>query len=191
MECSVEQCDRNAVARTWCLMHYKRWRNHGDPLTTTKSPPHLTAAEALEYGGWERMTDDCWEWARRNPAGYGLVWVDGRDRLAHRVAYETWVATIPDDLFVCHTCDNPPCINPDHLWFGSASDNNNDKEMKGRGNQPRGSKNANAKLTERDVVEVRRLRNEEHLTLKEIGNRFGITEAAVSAIVRRKLWKHV
>jgi len=80
------------------------------------------------------VTDSgCWEWARsRKSTGYGVTYRNGRQILAHRLAYETAVGPIPDGMFVCHHCDNPPCINPAHLFLGNHRDNVRDCIAKGR-----------------------------------------------------------
>lgn len=76
---------------------------------------------------------DCWEWTgTRVPFGYGILIVDGKQKRAHRVAYEEFVGPIPDDALVCHKCDNPPCINPAHLFIGTHIDNAKDRNAKGR-----------------------------------------------------------
>ena len=103
---------------------------------------------ARERGGWqhsrrplfERLmsrvvfgASDCWHFCgSRNQGGYGRLTVGGRLQVVHRLSYELFVGPIPDGLFVCHRCDNPSCINPDHLWLGTRSENAIDCFQKGR-----------------------------------------------------------
>jgi uncharacterized protein (DUF433 family) len=83
----------------------------------------------VEKGG----VDDCWPWAaRRGPQGYGAFRIDGKDRRAHRVAYQLSRGPIPDGLLVRHTCDNPPCCNPNHLLLGTHADNVADRRERKR-----------------------------------------------------------
>lgn len=87
---------------------------------------------------WPRITksDGCWIWpGAKNADGYGDVAILGTKRKAHRLAWEVTKGPIPEGLFVCHKCDNPPCVNPDHLFVGTNSDNMRDMSSKGRGVQ--------------------------------------------------------
>ncbi len=78
-------------------------------------------------------TDGCWPWlGRRNRAGYGRLSVSRRSLAAHRVSYAIHNGRDPGELFVCHACDNPSCVNPNHLWLGTVLDNNRDSYAKGR-----------------------------------------------------------
>jgi hypothetical protein len=81
---------------------------------------------------------ECWPWTgTRSPKGYGFIWLDGTNRRVHRVVYELAIGPIPDDMWVLHHCDNPPCCNPAHLWLGTNADNMRDMLAKGRGAQMR------------------------------------------------------
>ena len=78
-------------------------------------------------------TDSCWLCiGRLNKNSYGVIIVNGKQWMAHRLSYAVFKGEIPDGMFVCHSCDNPSCVNPDHLWLGSATDNFRDSESKGR-----------------------------------------------------------
>ena len=84
---------------------------------------------------------DCWEWeGGLDSKGYGILWVQGKNALAHRLSYEHFKGRIPKGkgrvprtLLICHSCDNPKCVNPFHLWVGTYRDNTRDMIQKGRG----------------------------------------------------------
>lgn len=76
---------------------------------------------------------DCWEWTgNKNMLGYGMIWYDGKNIRAHRVSYLIFNGDLSDNLFVCHKCDNPSCVNPSHLFLGTSKDNMRDMIKKGR-----------------------------------------------------------
>lgn len=131
----------------------------------------------------------CWLWTAVTRAGYGQLEVAGKKKYAHRLAFESWVGPIPDGMYVCHKCDVRACINPDHLFIGTAADNVRDAAHKGlhftwigRGEQSR-----SAKLTEAQVVEIRQSRLSGVATAKI----YGVTPSVISEIRNRKSWAHV
>jgi len=137
--------------------------------------------------------DACWPWlGTKLPSGYGTVGLGGRHLgkgYAHRVAWELANRRpVPPGLYVLHRCDNPSCVNPGHLFAGTAKQNVDDMCAKGRA--PIGSTKAQAKLTESDVVEICHLRKG-GARLKELSAAFGVCESIVSEIANRKRWTHV
>ena len=138
--------------------------------------------------------NECWEWTRsKNHDGYGGIKISGQVRAAHRVAYELWTGPIPGGLCVLHTCDNPPCCNPSHLWLGTRIDNNRDKVQKGRSGRGhkrnQGTKNGRAIISEDDVRSIRRLASK--LSRQELGTQYGVHPRTVSNIIRRETWRHI
>lgn len=143
---------------------------------------------------WLRVADaderGCMEWTgARDQDGYGRLQIAGRQERAHRIAFALSNAVAPAGLMVCHTCDNPACCNPAHLWLGTNRDNQVDSVVKGR--HPRvghaGQDNGRAKLTEDQVAEAIGL-IAAGKTNVEIAAAFGVGHATISAIRRRKSW---
>jgi len=98
------------------------------------------AACTVEYRFWSQVnkTDGCWTWTGTcNRFGYGILGIKGHMKLTHRLSYEFVYGPIADGLCVCHTCDNPPCVNPAHLFLGTHADNMHDMAVKGRRKKPR------------------------------------------------------
>lgn len=111
--CSLTECDRATYARSWCRMHYQRWRRTGSPEGQQKTP----IADRL----WAKVVKGptpsaCWVWTGCLVSGYGQIQGDGKSRIyTHRLAYELLVGEIPADLVLDHICRNRACCNPDHL----------------------------------------------------------------------------
>lgn len=145
-----------------------------------------------------RGPDECWTWkAAKDPAGYGRFGFFGsRTCLAHRFSWMLTYGPIPKGFYVCHHCDNPPCVNPGHLFCGTASDNVADAIAKGRMVPPRalpGESNPRAKLTESQVREIRSLfiNGDRTFGSRPLGRRYGVDRVLIRAIVERRCWRHV
>ncbi len=130
----------------------------------------------------------CWEFVGgRTGSNYGVLYVgNGTCVSAHRLSYEIEYGPIPKGMFVCHTCDNPPCCNPNHLFVGSLQDNKVDEVSKGR--HVYGEKVGNHKLFIDDVKAIRLLIKEGY-SLSYIGNKFGVTRQAIYRIKAGLCWE--
>lgn len=151
---------------------------------------------------WDKVNklgpDDCWEWtASRHAFGYGWYRVQGKTVGAHRLALMDATGENGEGLEAIHSCDNPPCVNPAHLRWGTSSDNTQDAIKRGRASMPpkndidpplkKGSENGNSKLTENDVIEIKVLLGLE-VTGRKIAADFGISQSTVSQIRNGKTW---
>jgi hypothetical protein len=131
----------------------------------------------------------CWETSyKKTKAGYGRIYIDGQFVYTHRYAYFLAHGEYPPE-FACHTCDNPGCVNPDHIFAGSHQDNVDDREHKGRGNQNRGEQSARSKVTAEDVRFMRDMKG--IISQRQLAKRFGISRITVGHIQNRRHWKHV
>src|SRR6266404_6202431 len=148
----------------------------------------------------KRGSDDCWLWLGKTQGhGYGYFWSSNKTVLTHRFCYELVKGLIPrgdnfTDHCVLHTCDNPPCVNPNHLFLGTAQDNSDDKVNKGRQAQGeqlsalwRGELGAHTKLTE---DEVRKIFQDPDLH-RMIAVKYGIGRSQVTRIKSGQTWKHL
>lgn len=141
-------------------------------------------------------TASCWLWAgSRDTHGYGQF----RHQRAHRIAYELTKGAIPIGKLVCHSCDVPWCVCPDHLFIGSAADNAEDAVLKGRRpgaaprflNTPKGATHHRARLTEDNVRDILIQTNANTATMSDLARKYGIARQSVRDIVQRRCWKHV
>lgn len=144
----------------------------------------------------DRTDSGCWEWSgARAVNGYGRALIGSRQVAAHRLSFTVHTGPIPTGLFICHRCDNPPCINPAHLFAGTAQENVSDREAKGRhphrqSDMVRGIESHLARLTEPQVLEIRR-RCARGESQQVIAADFRCSPQNVSDINRRKSWKHL
>lgn len=146
-----------------------------------------------------RSPEKCWEWkAGKCGNGYGTIWMGTRRQggkvYAHRLTYELSHGQIPEGLFVLHRCDNPSCVNPSHLFVGTAGDNIRDAYSKGRRKGPRrfGEANHSAKLTDQAVREIRRLWSSGAFSKQaDLVRYLGIPQPTVSRVLLRRSWTHI
>lgn len=132
-------------------------------------------------------TTGCWEWhGAWGWGGYGVFKL-GKMQTSHRASYQIFKGEIPKGLWVLHKCDVRKCVNPDHLFLGTCSDNTIDKLSKGRGYFTGGENNGQAKLTEENIREIR----SSSLLQKELAEKFSVWPSAISRIKSGLRWKHL
>jgi hypothetical protein len=152
-------------------------------------------ARPIEERFWENVekTDMCWLWiGAKAKNGYGVLQnrIKGKLETAHRISWQLHFGPIPANLFVCHHCDVRHCVNPKHLFLGTARHNIKDASLKGRlngRNVGRGERQGSHKLTEDNVRLIRDMKG----SYRAIARQFDISHQAVSYIKRRQWWKHL
>ena len=154
-------------------------------------------ARSIEERFWEKVDkvsspDGCWLWtAGVSSMGYGQINQGGKHGThiaAHKLSWQLVNGPRPDNLFLCHTCDNRRCVNPDHLFLGTQKDNIQDAVRKGR--KPHGEGHPLARWTERDIIEMFAMQKR-GAKQSEIARRFGTAQSNINIILTRKAWKHV
>ncbi len=163
---------RPSIARRFILGHRKRF-----------VPLHARFWEKV------RVTSGCWEWTgRRTSSGYGQIALTDAGRRTMRAPRVAWLLSngaIPPGLLVLHRCDNPPCVNPDHLFLGTDMDNARDKIAKGR--DASGARNGRARLIATDVKDIRH-RLAEGERKNSIGRVYGVDRSTIRRIANGRHW---
>lgn len=157
--------------------------------------------KSIDYRLWERVvkTEYCWNWTgARTPRGYGKIYFSGKCVYVHRLSYEFTYGVFSKELDVLHRCDNPPCVNPNHLFLGTAKDNSQDMMIKGRHRiiPLVGERNGNSIMLEEEVIQLLRVSRDyedagERKINEKLSKIFGISKVHVKQIRRNKTWKHL
>lgn len=145
------------------------------------------AREKVERYSIPEPNSGCWLWfGSQRGKGYGGVNINGKTENAHRVSYRAFRGPL-NGLHVCHRCDNPLCVNPDHLFLGTNRDNSLDRERKGRMPHHRGENGSAAKLTEADVLFIRQSKE----PLQALARKFGVAWITVKSAKTGVTWAHL
>lgn len=189
MRCSEEGCVKEAESRGLCNTHYMRLRRAG--LIPSGHRPKGTLEE--RFFAKIKKTESCWLWVGTlRPNGYGQIQEAGKNSRtlsAHRLSYELHKGAISDGMVVMHKCDNPACVNPDHLEVGTYKDNTADMINKGRKVvvAPRGENHVKARLTEQQVLEIR-ASSDRHV---DWARRLGVDPSTIRRIREGKIWQYL
>jgi hypothetical protein len=221
-QCAIKGCTDRRKGLGFCNRHLKRFRIHGNPLAgrayksnekRPKRPAGLSLEESFRWFMPGDPPDGGQTWLWQGPVdgkGYGTIRFEGRNVLAHRLAYEMFVGPIPDGMIVRHKNDTPLDVNPSNLELGTLIDNVQDRVERGRSHwgprktseksqvradamkqrAARGVRHARARFSEADIVAIREAYAAGE-TQREISERYGTSQTAICLIVTRKTWKHV
>lgn len=158
------------------------------------NPPKYTS---LPDRFWDKVevneSTGCWEWTAFRFKGYGVFGWHGKSVRAHRLSALDAKGAIPKGQGVLHHCDNPPCVFPEHLHFGTQQDNMDDmvRRKRSRNGRLKGERNPSSKLTVSDVVEARALYATGNYTYTELGVKFGVTPTPMCQAIKGIKWGHV
>ena len=185
--CKLDKCNNTAHAKALCQKHYRRVQRNGKivPKSGFKKDSDLSPLEKFELS-FEPVTESgCWIWkGAGNGQGYGRFFYNNRRRMAHVASYEFYRGIIPKGILVCHKCDNPVCVNPDHLFLGTIYDNNADKVTKGRHACQKAYTNSNAKLSKDDIIRLVELFNKGY-GIEKLVTEFKVSRSTVQRSIRK------
>ena len=185
--CSIDGCDGGVDARGWCSKHWKRWRNHGDPLATHQPRGANPWACVDQSGG----PDSCWPWTfTTDREGYG-VFKSGRrhHRAARWVLQQKLGRPLRGTEKTRHTCDNKICCNPAHLIPGTHADNTRDAVERAR--VRRGEGHGSARVTAEQVIKIRRRYATGGVTHQQLAEQYHLSPSEIGRVIRRETWAHL
>jgi len=188
MKCLYQDCQRSAVSKGMCDKHYRR---HLKGRTEGIRKVHEGNEVQRFMQKFEKRENGCWIWIAgtvKNAKGikYGKHWDDsGKTVSAHRFSYKHFYGGIPKGMFVCHKCDTPLCVNPNHLWCGTHKDNMKDMTNKNRQHKAYGERFHTSKLTNAQAIEIRK----SNLNCKDISEKYNVSKQTIRRIRARETYK--
>jgi predicted XRE-type DNA-binding protein len=190
-KCNFNNCERKAVCKKYCDMHYRRLLKNGDVNNygnRIKDTGNITERFHKKYIVKE---NSCWIWTgstRPNSKGvlYPRITEGKKDIGAHRFSYMMMYGEIKSGMYVCHKCDTPLCVNPDHLFIGTHKDNMADMVNKGRSHKGAGEYANRSKLTNEQAKQIRSI----NLSGSKLANLFKVSQATISRIIRKETYQN-
>jgi hypothetical protein len=192
--CSIQKCNKPSHAHGYCSMHNHRIERYGSPSTVK-----IILHDDLKRF-WSKVdkkgVNECWNWTRGKHHGYGNFHIrkNGIDKIvvATRYSWEITNGAIPDGLLVCHKCDNRACVNPNHLFLGTYSDNSQDRDTKNRFIKLKGEDNGISKLTNKDVLAIRsEYTPHVYGSVKKLADKYKVSITHIHRIIKRSVWFHI
>ena len=189
MKCAFDGCERSAVSKGYCDKHYRRMLKRGNVNNFGSRKVEDGNAVERFHKKYEISESGCWIWkAGARPNGKGVLyprhWTDDKKSTgAHRFSFELMHGAIPNGMYVCHKCDTPMCVNPDHLFIGTHHENMNDMVRKKRSFIGRGeNKKGRSKLTNWQADQIRKT----DISQQKLAAMFGVSQTTISRIKRRE-----
>lgn len=203
----AEECSANVTIREYdekgeyhsntIKAHFETWnkakKRAGLPCNSFKEEQKRSYEQVVQLVMTNIKIDTetgCWEWKRWvQPNGYGVLWIEDKVWGVHRLMHIIHNGALSSEEIVCHTCDNPSCVNPDHLWSGTHKDNMQDAMQKGRA--IKGERVPSAKLTKEEVLEIREKYSSSDISQRDLADQYSLTKSTIGDIVREEIWTHL
>lgn len=199
-QCELPDCEASHYARGFCARHYERFRIYGDPnmsrppIMPKQNEPRLSAEERfwllVDKSEGQGPNGDCWEWkAGRTPAGYGWFRVTTRQPPVTALRFSLQIKLGRKvNAFALHTCDNPACVRPEHLYEGTARQNVKDRDDRQR--TATGERHGKSKYTTIQIAQAKKLLSRNVRPI-DVAKQTGLSYATVSAIKHNRYWNHI
>jgi len=164
-----------------------------EPILTGEELMKISESDKKRFWSKVKKSNHCWTYSgARNPEGFGSFSLQGGKQIrAHRFSWIISYGEIPAGKFICHHCDNPPCVNPGHLFAGTPAENVKDSLDKGRRHWAIGEKHPKAKLTDKMVYKIRSERRRKNTPMRALAKSYGVSCTVINNIINRKIWRHL